>query len=119
MNEIANNEVERRYLVPSCVISENEGTVELAIDMPGVPQDAIEVKVERNELSIFGRREAPAVEGDFLVRERRIGDYRKLFTLDDNIDRDKIDASYANGVMRLTLRVREAAKPRRIEISAA
>jgi len=119
MNDIMKKESDKRFLVPSCVISENEGTIELKIDMPGVPQGAIEVSVERNELSILGRRETEAAEGDYLVRERRGGDYRKLFTLDENIDRDRIEASYANGVMKLTLRLREAAKPRKIEISAA
>jgi len=119
MNDVMKNEGEKRYLVPSCVIAEDEGTVELRIDMPGVPQDGVEVKVERNELSIFGRRGDDAFDGGYLVRERRNGDYRKLFTLDDTIDREKIEASYANGVMRLTLRVREAAKPRKIEIAVA
>lgn len=119
MNDVMKSEGEKRYLVPSCVIAEDEGTVELKIDMPGVRQDGIEVKVERNELSILGRRVEEAVEGDYLVRERRNGDYRKLFTLDDNIDRDRIEASYSNGVMRLTLHVREAAKPRKIEIAVA
>jgi len=119
MNDIAKNEGEKRYLVPSCVVSEDEGTVELKIEMPGVPQDGIEVKVERNELSISGRRVETAVDGDYVVRERRNGDYRKLFILDDTIDRDKIEASYSNGVMRLTLRAHEAAKPRKIEIATA
>ena len=119
MNEIMKQESEKRYIVPSCVISENEGTVELKIDMPGVPQGDIEVNVERNDLSILGRRRTQAVQGDYLVRERREGDYRKLFTLDENIDRDRIEAAYANGVMKLTLHVREAAKPRRIEIASA
>jgi HSP20 family protein len=119
MNEIMKKESEKLFIVPSCVVSENEGTVELKIDMPGVPQGNIEVNVERNELSILGRRGTQAVEGDYLVRERRDGDFRKLFTLDENIDRDRIEASYANGVMKLTLRVREAAKPRRIEIASA
>jgi len=119
MNEIAKQEAKKRFLVPSCVISEREGAVELLLDMPGVPQGGIEVNVERNELSIYGHRPETAQNGDFLLRERRFGDYRKLFTLDDNIDRDKIEASYANGVMRLVLKVREAAKPRKIEITAA
>jgi len=118
MNEVAKNEDNKRYLVPSCVISENAGAVELKIDMPGVPREGVEVNVERNELSIIGHRAEGAQEGDYLARERRPGEYRKLFTLDDTIDRDKIEAVYANGVMKLTLRVREAAKPRRIEIAA-
>lgn len=119
MNDVAKREEGTRYVVPACVISENEGSVELTIDMPGVPQDGVEVNVERNELSIFGRRGNAATEGAYLLRERRAGDYRKLFTLDDNIDREKIEATYANGVMKLVLHVREAAKPRKVEINAA
>lgn len=118
MGDIVKTEDKRREIMPACVISENEGSVELKIEMPGVPKDGVEVRIERNELSVIGRKDNENREGGYLIRERLSGDFRKTFTLDDTIDKGKIKADYANGVMRLTLSLKEADKPRRIEISA-
>jgi HSP20 family protein len=91
--------------------------VTVTLELPGVAKDGVEVKIDGNELSIVGRRQAPAAEGTYLLRERRRGDFRKVFTIDDTISRDKVDAALADGVLTLTLHLKEAAKPRRIEIA--
>ncbi|HOX33527.1 MAG TPA: Hsp20 family protein [Spirochaetales bacterium] len=106
-----------RYRIPACSICEDEGIVSLKLEMPGVAKEGLEIKVEGNELSVLGRRGAERESGTYLLRERRGESYRKLFTLDESISRDKIDAAYANGILSLTLHVREAAKPRRIAIA--
>jgi HSP20 family protein len=110
---------ERTYkiAIPACSISEETGAVTVKIEMPGVPKENLEIKIEGNELSIGGVRRQEAPQGHYLLRERRAESYRKLFTLDDSIAHDKVDASLADGVLTLNLKVKEAAKPRRIEIA--
>jgi HSP20 family protein len=105
-----------RMSVPACTIAEENGIVTARLEMPGVAKEGLEIRVQGNELSILGRREAQENGGTYLLRERRVAGYRKLFTLDDSIAHDRIDAKLENGVLTLKLQVKEAAKPRRIEV---
>lgn len=116
------NEIERKtgtktpVVQPECSIVEEDGKVRLRIEMPGVTRDGIEVSVEKNELSIVGKNNRKEVEGTYLLRERRGGEFRKRFIIDETIDREKIEAVMVDGVLTLTLAVKEAAKPRKVEI---
>jgi HSP20 family protein len=112
-----NGKTARRTLVPSCTVSEDAGIVTARLEMPGVAKEGLEIRIEGNELSIFGDRRADEARGRYLVRERRAEAYRKLFTLDDSIDHEKVDAVLVDGILTLRLQVKEAAKPRRIEIA--
>jgi HSP20 family protein len=117
MNEIVKKSDSKEPVVqPECSIAEEDGKVRLRVEMPGVDRDGIEVSVEKNELAIVGKNRRTEVEGTYLVRERRRGEFRKRFIIDETIDRDRIDASMADGVLTLTLSVKEAAKPRKVEI---
>jgi len=117
MSNIATTE-KTRYLVPACSITEADGTVVLRVELPGIPKENIEVQVEQEGLTIVGKSDAHDENGTYLIRERRTGDFRKVFTLDETVDREKIDAVYTNGVMTLTMQLKEAVKPRRIQISS-
>jgi len=107
----------RKTAVPACAISEDSGFVTVRLEMPGVPKEALEVRIDGNELTVSGERRREEPRGTYLLRERRAEGYRKLFTIDDTIARDKVDASLVNGVLTLKLQVKDAAKPRRIEIA--
>jgi HSP20 family protein len=106
-----------RTTVPACNIAEDLGFVTVKLEMPGVPKEALEVRIEGNELSISGERRGEEPRGRYLLRERRAEGYRKLFILDDTIARDKVDAALVDGILTLKLQVKEAAKPRKIEIA--
>jgi HSP20 family protein len=108
---------ERKTIVPACSIAEDSGLVTVKLEMPGVPMEGFEVKIEGNELSVSGERRADEARGRYLLRERRAGSYRKLFTLDETISRDKVEANLEDGILTIKLEVKEAAKPRRIEIA--
>lgn len=117
MNELENKvETKKPVVQPECSISEEDGKVRLRVEMPGVTRDGIEVSVEKNELSIVGKDQRKEVEGTYLLRERRRGEFRKRFIIDETIDRERIEASMNEGVLTLTLAVKEAAKPRKVEI---
>lgn len=117
MNELENKvEAKRAVVQPECSISDEDGKVRLRVEMPGVTRDHLEVSVEKNELTIVGVNERKEVEGKYLIRERSRGDFRKRFIIDETIDREKIEAVMVDGVLTLTLTVKEAAKPRKVEI---
>ncbi|MDD3981689.1 MAG: Hsp20/alpha crystallin family protein [Spirochaetales bacterium] len=112
-NPVSSNE---RMLVPACSIEEDVGVVTLKLEMPGVAKEGLDVSVEANTLTIEGRRGGNPPSGEWLLRERPIGSYRKVFTLDETIDRDKIEAMLADGMLTVKLHIQEAAKPRKIAI---
>jgi HSP20 family protein len=112
-----NDRNEERVRVPACSIFGDEGLVTVKVEMPGVPKEGLEVKIDGNELLVRGDRPALSAEGNYLLRERSAFPYRKAFTIDETIDRDKVEASLADGILTLSLHVKEAAKPRRVEIA--
>ena len=89
----------------------------VALDLPGVRQDAVDVTVERNVVSIKARRGSPRQDGDeVLVDERPQGEFGRQLLLGDNLDADRLQADLTDGVLTLRIPVSEASKPRRIEL---
>ncbi|MBI4775524.1 MAG: Hsp20/alpha crystallin family protein [Deltaproteobacteria bacterium] len=103
--------------VPKVDIFENKDALTLVIDMPGVPNDGLRVNLENNELSVYGKVNV-AAPGEEVYSEFTIGDYSRSFVVSEYIDREKIDASLKDGVLRLRLPKAEALKPRKIAIKA-
>jgi len=96
-----------------------DGEVVLRFDVPGVDAERIDVTVDRGVLSVSATREEAKTEGDEqIVRERHYGSFTRRVRLSDNLDADAIEASHADGVLELRIPVREAAKPRKIEVNA-
>ena len=86
-------------------------------DLPGVQADSLDLDVERNMLTVRAERPGLDQNREMLSAERPRGVFSRQLFLGDNLDTDKIEASYHDGVLRLTIPVAEKAKPRRIEIS--
>jgi HSP20 family protein len=121
MNEANQIEAKKQTVQPLCNISEENGKVLLTVEMPGVSREGLEVSVEKNELVIVGRgwndSNGNSMTGEaYLIRERRTGEFRKRFIIDETIDREKIEAVMDNGILTLVLNTKEAAKPRKVEI---
>lgn len=106
----------RPMLYPAYEVWETPSTIHLRIEMPGLNRDDVSITVENNHLTIAGSRPDWSVDGRVLVRERRVGDYFRDFTLDRTVDTDSIVAKMKNGVLEITLGVAKEAQPRRIEI---
>ena len=105
-----------RRLRPLYRVHEADGKVIVELEMPGVTKDGLEIKIENNELHILGKREPMAKEGEYLIKERRDGDFYRVFTLDNTIDQDKIEASLNNGLLTITLGLKESEKPKLITV---
>ncbi|WP_278184950.1 Hsp20/alpha crystallin family protein [Mycobacterium talmoniae] len=86
-------------------------------DLPGVKADSLDLDVERNVLTVRAERPDLDPEQETVSAERPRGIFSRQLFLGENLDTDKIDASYHDGVLRLTIPVAEKAKPRRIAIS--
>jgi len=117
--EVTRQEKVRVYR-PRVDILQRKEDVVLEADMPGVDEKTVEITVERNVLTIHGKPERVNREGYTLVHgEYGYGDYERSFTISDEIDRDHIQATVKNGVLRLVLPKAEKAKPRKISIAGA
>lgn len=109
-----------KTFVPRVDIYENKDSLFLLADMPGVDENTVDIELEKNVLTITGRVENGHVkDAAIMYSEYEIGDYERVFTLSDRIDRDKIVATVKNGVLRLELPKAEEVKPKKIAIKAA
>ncbi len=90
----------------------------IEFDLPGVSPDTIDLDVERNVLTVRAERVARNGDWEMLASERPVGAFSRQLVLGDNLDLEKIEASYDTGVLRLRVPVAEKAKPRKIEVTA-
>src|SRR6478752_4299801 len=85
-------------------------------DLPGVSPDSVDLDVERNVLTVTAERDPLDEKAEFLAAERPRGIFSRQLILGDNVDLDRIQAGYRDGVLRLVIPVAERAKPRKITI---
>ena len=88
----------------------------LEFDLPGVSAESIDLDVERNVLTIRAERVTQNGDWQMLASERPRGAFSRQLVLGDNLDLERIEAGYRDGVLRLVVPVAEKAKPRKIEI---
>ena len=86
-------------------------------DLPGIDADSLDIDIERNVVTVRAERPDVDQSREMVTAERPRGVFSRQLFLGDNLDADKIEANYHDGVLRLTIPVAEKAKPRRIEIS--
>lgn len=88
------------------------------VDMPGVDPSSIDIDVEDRTLTIRAERTGPTSEDvEWISHERATGTFARQLTLGYGLDLTKVDASYADGVLKLEIPVAEEAKPRKIQVS--
>jgi HSP20 family protein len=109
-----------RNWVPPADIYETDNDLVATTDLPGVDPKNIDVRVENNVLSIRGERhfERKIENENFHRVERTYGGFARSFTLSTPVQADKIQATYKDGVLRISLPKAEQAKPKRITIAA-
>jgi HSP20 family protein len=91
--------------------------VVVEFDLPGVSPGSVDLDVERNVLTVTAQRTLLDQGAEFLAAERPRGVFSRQLVLGDNLDLDRIQAVYRDGVLRLHIPVAERAKPRKITIS--
>ncbi|WP_272937822.1 Hsp20/alpha crystallin family protein [Mycolicibacter longobardus] len=88
-------------------------------DLPGVAEDSLDLDVERNVLTVHAERPGLDQSREMVSAERPRGVFSRQLFLGDNLDAEQIQASYQDGVLRLTIPVAEKAKPRRIKVASS
>ncbi|HSB25565.1 MAG TPA: Hsp20/alpha crystallin family protein [Burkholderiaceae bacterium] len=117
--QVAAQQSPQRAVLPAVDVYEDETGITLLADMPGVPRDQLELKVEGDALSIEGAVRAATPEGlEAVYAEVRVPRYRRTFTLSRELDAARIDASLKDGVLTLRIPKQAFAQPRRIEVQA-
>lgn len=107
--------------IPAMDIAERAGGVTVQVDLPGVRPDDVELNFEQNVLTIRGTKpsmldERTEDEYRLHARERVSGAFERALRLPSYVDADRIEATFANGVLTVTLPKAQAALSRRIEI---
>jgi HSP20 family protein len=105
--------------VPPVDIYEDEHSIQLKLEVPGIDEKNLDVKVENNTLTVTGERkfEKEEKEENFRRVERRYGSFTRSFTLPNTVNTEDINASYDNGVLNVRLAKRAEAKPKQIKVN--
>jgi HSP20 family protein len=104
---------------PAVDVYEDEHSVTLKIEVPGIDEKDIDVRVENNLLSVHGERkfEKEEKEENFRRVERQYGSFTRSFTLPSTVDTDSIQANYDKGILKIQLAKKAEAKPKQIKVN--
>ena len=112
------DEPHRLLFNPSIDIYETGEGLVLYADLPGVTSEGLDLQVQDNRLTLFGRIACRDDEtGSALHEEYQVGDFLRSFILSDEVDHDRISARLNNGVLRVELPRAARGEPRRIEVT--
>ena len=105
--------------VPAVDVYEDEHSIQLKLEVPGIDEKDLDIKVENNTLTVSGERkfEKDEKEENFRRVERRYGSFVRSFTLPPTVDSEAITADYNAGVLKLRLAKRAEAKPKQIKVN--
>jgi len=113
------NGADTRFVVPRVDVLEDESGITLLADLPGVPKESLELKVEGDTLLVEGVVATPMSQQlQSVYAEVRVPRYRRTFTLSRELDAGRIEANLKDGVLNLRIPKQEHARPRRIEVRA-
>jgi HSP20 family molecular chaperone IbpA len=108
-----------RFVVPRVDVLEDESGITLLADLPGVPKESLELKIEGDTLLVEGLVATPLSQQlQSVYAEVRVPRYRRTFTLSRELDAGRIEANLKDGVLNLRIPKQEHARPRRIEVRA-
>jgi HSP20 family protein len=104
---------------PAVDVYEDEHTISLNIEVPGIDEKDIDVRIENNTLTVHGERkfEKEQKEENFRRVERQYGSFTRSFTLPNTVDTDNIQANYDKGILKIQLAKKAEAKPKQIKVN--
>ena len=106
--------------VPALDVWETENEIVYAFDLPGIPEDKIQVEFEDGSLTVSADRErtTETSEDRFYRFERRFGSFSRTIGLPQGVDESSVNADYKNGVLEIHVKKPEQPKPRRIQVGS-
>jgi HSP20 family protein len=109
--------VQRWVRTPPIDIFQTPDGLVLRADLPGVASDSLDLQVQDNKLTLFGRvKDQATPTSGLLHQEYHVGDFVRSFILSDDVDHDRITARLSDGVLELTLPRTKKSEPRKIEV---
>lgn len=104
--------------VPAVNVFEDEHTIKIDAELPGIEEKDIDVSLENNVLTISGERKLENEEKkeNFHRIERSYGRFTRSFTLPPTVETENVNAEFNNGLLKITLNKKEEAKPKQIKI---
>ena len=104
---------------PAVDIYEDEHTITLKMEVPGIDEKDIDVRIENNTLTVHGERkiEKEEKEENFRRIERQYGSFTRSFTLPSSVDPTQVSANYDKGLLEITLAKKAEAKPKQIKVN--
>ena len=102
---------------PAINVVQTPEDVQVYLFAPGVDPKKLEVSIQQGLLTIAGERQIAVDEQATYYRQERFGgQFRRVVSLGDDVDADRVEAKYRDGIVQIRLQRRESAKPRQIEI---
>ena len=107
-----------RGTYPPINIGSTENQVDVYLFAAGIDPNNLDITIQQNLLTVRGERRASAAEANtFYRKERYDGAFHRVVTLPEDVDPDKVEAKYQDGVLHVQIGRRESAKPRQIQIN--
>ena len=105
--------------VPPVDVYEDDQHIVLKMEVPGIEQKDVDIRLENNLLTVHGERkfEKEEKEENFQRIERRYGSFSRSFTLPNTVDTENVQADYENGLLKIKLGKRAEAKPKQIKVN--
>jgi len=109
-----------RATLPAVDVRETESEYLMEVELPGLTEKDVEVKLDNTLLTVSSNRDEKKEEkkNGYIMRERRSSGFSRSFVLPEEVDREKIAAEFKNGVLHLSFPKTPAAKPKTIEVKA-
>jgi HSP20 family protein len=116
--ELQNESISAGNFIPPVDIYEDAHQLVLKLEVPGIPQEDLQINLENQTLTVKGERKfvKDEKEENFHRIERRYGSFARSFTLPATIETESAQANYENGILSVTLQKKEAAKPKQVKI---
>ena len=106
-----------RGTYPPITIGATPGQVDIYVFAAGIDPDSLDIAIQQNLLTVAGERKADGgAEGEYYRRERFDGTFRRVVTLPEDVDPERVTAQYRDGVLHISVKRRESTQPRRIEV---
>ena len=104
---------------PPVDVYEDEHNITLKIEVPGIDEKDIDVRIENNTLVVHGERkfEKEEKEENFRRVERQYGSFTRSFTLPNTVDAERVQAHYDKGILKVQLAKKAEAKPKQIKVN--
>lgn len=102
---------------PAVNVGQTPERVEVYLFAPGIDPKSLDISIQQNLLTVSGKRELRAEKAaDYYRQERFTGEFRRVITLPEDVDPERVQARYVDGIVQIGAQRRESARPRQIEI---